>query len=88
VADVVRTVPEFVYLVTVDNEWPVSVIADDHPTITAELVAAEVDRRAKSGNVCHGSQVKVWRARLTDVQKMDLMPAATVRPSLRVAEEP
>ncbi len=79
-------IPEFVYLVTVDNEWPVSALAADHPAI-AERVAMEVDRRARSANVYHGNQVKVWRARLTDVRRVDLMPSATVRPSLRVTEE-
>jgi len=78
--------PEYVYLVTVDNEWPVSAIADDSGPAIAERVAAEVDRRAKSGNVWRGNQVKVWRARLTDVRKVDLLPSAIVRPSLRVAE--
>jgi hypothetical protein len=78
-------VPEFVYLVTVDGEWPVSALADDNPGITAERVAAEVERRARSANVWRPDQVKVWRARLADVQPVDLMPATTVRPSLRVA---
>lgn len=75
-------IPEFVYLVTVDGEWPVSAIADCHPT-TPESVEREVKRRSESGNVWHAGQVHVWKCRLTDVREVDLLPAAVVRPSLR-----
>ena len=78
--------PEYVYLVTVDCEWPVSALADDHPTIMAEVVEREVARRAGSGNVSRPSQVHVWKARLVDVREVDLMPATTVRASLRERE--
>lgn len=74
--------PEFVYLVTVDSEWPVSAIADDHPSV-AGAVEDVVERRRKSPNVMRREQIHVWKARLTDVREVDLMPAATVRPTLR-----
>jgi len=73
--------PEFVYLVTVDTEWPISAIADG--SYAAEHVEREVNRRAGSGNVWHRSQVHVWKCRLDDVHEVDLMPTTTVRASLR-----
>jgi hypothetical protein len=79
----VTQLPEYVYLVTVDTEWPVSVIADDNPALTADRVAKEVERRHGSGNVSRPEQVHVWRAQLADVQEVDLMPATVVRASLR-----
>jgi hypothetical protein len=75
-------IPEFVYLVTVDGEWPVSAIADDHPSI-ASIVETEVLRRRTSANVSRPEQVHVWSARLTDVREVDLLPAVTTEPSLR-----
>lgn len=75
--------PEFVYLVTVDIEWPVSVVVDYRDTLTAERVEHEVARRRESGNVYRPDQVHVWKARLTDVREVDLMPTTTVRASLR-----
>lgn len=73
--------PEFVYLVTVDIEWPVSAIADG--PYVAETVEREVWLRGESGNVYDSRQVHVWKARLTDVVEVDLLPSATTRPSLR-----
>jgi hypothetical protein len=78
----VTDLPEFVYLVTVDTEWPVSAIASDHPSI-AEQVENEVARRRMSRNVLEPRQVHVWKARLADVREVDLMPAVTTRPSIR-----
>ena len=74
--------PEFVYLVTVDSEWPVSAIADDNPA-TAERVEDEVARRCKSGNVPNRSYVHVWRVPVSGAVEMDLIPSAAVRASLR-----
>ena len=76
--------PEFVYLVTVDTEWPVSVIADDHPS-TPERVERIVQSRRESPNVWP-EHVHVWKARLTDVREVDLLPTTTVSPSLRERE--
>jgi len=74
--------PEFVYLVTVDSEWPVSAIAGDHPS-TPDLVEREVERRCQSANVPHRSYVHVWRVPVENAVEMELLPSATVRPSLR-----
>lgn len=79
------TLPEFVYLVTVETEWPVSAIADDHPSI-AERVDREVQRRRDNVNY-PPARVHVWKARLTDVREVDLMPSVTTRPSLRERPE-
>lgn len=79
----VTKIPEFVYLVTVDTEWPVSVIIDYGPQTTPEAVAHEVGRRLKGWRP---DQVKVWRARLTDVREVDFIPATVVPPSLTLLE--
>jgi hypothetical protein len=78
----VKKLPEFIYLVTVDSEWPVSAIADDHPS-TAERVEREVERRCQSGNVPHRSYVHVWRVPVAGAVEVELLPSAVVRPSLR-----
>lgn len=76
--------PEYVYLITVDGEWPVSAIADVHPSI-AEFVETEVERRGGTiGDLNYRRRrVHVWKARIVDGVEVDLMPATTVRASLR-----
>jgi hypothetical protein len=74
--------PEFVYLITVSSEWPVSAIAGDHSSV-AETVEREVERRMESANVPHRSYIKIWRVSVKDAVEIDLMPSAVVRPSLR-----
>jgi hypothetical protein len=75
-------IPPFVYLVTVDTEWPISAILDDHPTLTAMRVEDEVTRRRRSTNVARPEQVRVWKARLVDIHEVDLLLSTTVGPSL------
>jgi hypothetical protein len=76
--------PEFVYLITVDGEWPVSAIAADHIS-TPERIEREVERRGKGSS--WGSQsrqrVHVWRVKVEYVQEVYLMPTTTVKASLR-----
>lgn len=79
--------PEFVYLITVDTEWPVSAIAADNGAIIAAQVEREVERRRSSANVSYPQQVHVWKARLADVVEVDLMPSAVVGASLRERTE-
>jgi hypothetical protein len=76
--------PEYVYLVMVEGEWPVSAIADDHPSMP-ERVADEVQRRTSGSNPPRSTtHAHVWRVRVADAVEMDLLPAQTVKPSLRV----
>jgi hypothetical protein len=76
--------PEFVYLVTVEGEWPVSAIADDHPS-TTERVEDEVRRRTSGAQPPRSTtHAHVWRVRAADAVEMELIPAQTVKPSLRV----
>ena len=70
---------EFVYLVSVYGEWPVSAIADDHSS-TPNRIEDEVNRRRESGN----GPVRVWRARIDDLIELELIPARTVGPELKV----
>lgn len=71
---------EFIYLVTVDGEWPVSVLADDHPN-TVSRIEYEVNRRTEPFN-----NVRVWRAKITDLAEMELIPSHTVDPQVRVKD--
>jgi hypothetical protein len=84
---VTRALPEFVYFVTVDTEWPVSAFADDHAQSTlAERLEREVKRRSESANVFRPGLVHVWKARVTDVEEVELLPAATIQPQIRPRE--
>lgn len=76
--------PEFVYLITVGGEWPVSAIAGDHPS-APERIAQEIDRRRKSA--VHGisaDRFHVWRVPVRDAVEMDVLPRQVVPPSLKV----
>jgi hypothetical protein len=90
--------PEYVYLITVDSEWPVSAIAGDHPSVP-ELIEAEIQRRCQSQNVPNRGYVHVWRVPVQlacsaasstawDATEMELLPAAVVKPSLREKPPP
>lgn len=74
--------PDHVYMITVDGEWPVTAIVDDHVT-TAARVERAVNERAASLNVYRPDQVRVWKARLADVREVDLVPPVTVPATLR-----
>lgn len=77
---------EYVYLVSAEGEWPVSAIADDHPS-TPSRVEAEVKRRQKDGP--HGrslQRIHVWRARITDLTELELVPARQVEAELRLKQ--
>jgi hypothetical protein len=90
----VTKLPEYVYLITVDSEWPVSAIAGDHSSV-AQLIEAEIQRRCQSQNVPNRGYVHVWRVPVQlacsaassaawDATEMELLPpTAVVRPSLR-----
>lgn len=76
--------PGYVYLVTVEGEWPVSAIADDH-TSTPERVADEVARRTSGSSPPRSTaHAHVWRVQVIEAVEMDVVPAQTVKPSLRV----
>ena len=74
--------PEYVYLVTVDSEWPVSAIAGDHSSVP-QLLENEVQRRCESANVPNRSYIHVWRIPVQDAAEMVLEPATVIRPRLR-----
>lgn len=75
--------PDLVYLITVDGEWPVSAIAVDNPGIIASVVEREVARRRESKNIWRHDQVHVWKAELCNIREVDLMPTTTVQASIR-----
>lgn len=70
--------PEYVYLITVDGEWPVTAVAGDHPG-AIDRVAAAVKRR--TGNARgFSSDIRIWRVRVTEPAEMK-MTTATVVPA-------
>lgn len=77
--------PEFVYLVTVEGEWPVTAIAGDHPS-AIDRVADAVKRRADNA---HGftADVRVWRVPVTEAVQMKLTPATVLPASLAAGDD-
>lgn len=73
--------PEFVYLVTVDTEWPVTVVVA-YENDDAERVAQAVRQRVNH----KGGRAHVWKARLADVREVDLIPSTVVKASIRERE--
>jgi hypothetical protein len=72
---------EFVYLVTVDSEWPVTAIADDHPSTPDRIERAVQDRKQGRPLGHHG--VRVWRARLADLTEVEFVPAHIIPPEIK-----
>lgn len=81
VGDAVTELPEFVFLITVDGQWPVSVVADGPHAETAVLKEVERRRRNAEG---FSSRVHIWRAQLTEVVEMSLEPARIIPATLQV----
>lgn len=81
--------PEFVYLITMESQWPVTAVVDYGDAGTARRVEEIVDERVKSGYAgTRRNQVHVWKARLADVREVDLVPAQTIGPELRERDNP
>jgi len=79
----VTQLPEFVYFVTTVNEWPVSVAVDYGDGRTVEAVAELVERRLASQNVLNPAHVHVWKARVTDVEEVEFVPARVTPAELK-----
>lgn len=78
--------PEEVYLVLHRNEWPISVLVDDrggHPIATR--LEHEVERRRHSSNGSDPGDVKVFRAKISALEEIQLVPAAVVPASIAQA---
>jgi len=71
--------PEFVYLVTLESEWPVSAIAHDHPS-APERVAKEAARRTSRDNP--RSRARIWRVPVANAVEMEVLPGQVIEPSL------
>ncbi len=71
----VDDLPEHVYVVFTDNEWSVQVVVD----ATSAIVMRE--KRLASGNVSGPSQVHVYRARLSNVTEMGVVPGVPAVPA-------
>lgn len=74
--------PEFVYLIVATTEWPVDAVADGpHAVHHVDRIVA---KRLTSGNVQgERHRVKVFRARIEDLEEVELLPATVVGPQLR-----
>jgi hypothetical protein len=72
--------PEYVYLITVEGEQPVTAVAGD-----IDQVATAVKRR--TGNARgFSSEVRVWRVPVSDPVEMKMTPASAV-PACEPASE-
>jgi hypothetical protein len=70
--------PEHVYLIATEGEWPWSAVAGDHPSAADEVVA-EAERRKAAGT----GAVHTWQVSLADAIEIDPVPAHTVPASLQ-----
>jgi hypothetical protein len=66
---------QYVYLVTAAGEWPITAIAD------GPHAAYQVEERARQRGKNHA--VRVWRATISDITEIELIPARTVQAELR-----
>lgn len=74
--------PKFVYLIVATTEWPVDAIADGPHAVSH--VQRVVEGRLRSGNVGGDlHRVKVFRARIDDMEEVEYLPATTVAAQLR-----
>lgn len=73
--------PEHIYLVTVEGEWPVTAIAGDHPGVI-DHVAAAVKRRTENASGFSAS-VRVWRVPVTGAAEMELTPPQMLPASVK-----
>ena len=74
--------PDEVFLVWVDTEWPIHALVNDNDGIFLDRVHRSVEARLSSVHVRDRSQVHVARARLTDFTEMELLPPVTTQPRL------
>jgi hypothetical protein len=74
--------PEFVYLITVDGEWPVSARAGDHPT-TPGALADEVKRRTTGRNVQATDRAHIWRVPVKNAVEMEIIPEQKIPASMQ-----
>lgn len=67
---------EYVYLITAEGEWPVSAVAD------GPHAARAVEERARERG--KDRVVHVWRAKVSGLVELELIPAHTVDAQLKV----
>jgi len=76
--------PEHIYLVTVEGEWPVTAIAGDHPSVI-DHVASAVKRRTDNAAGFADARVHVWRVPVTGAVEMELTPPQVLPASVKPA---
>ena len=74
--------PEFVYLITVEGQWPVWATAGDHSSVP-EWIEREVIRRTSGENRQARSRAHVWRIPVTGAVEMEVQAATVIPASLR-----
>lgn len=74
--------PEYVYLITVNGEWPVSAIAADHPSLP-DRIHREIQRRVLTGPQRRINSVHVWRVPVMQATEVQLVPEKTIPAELR-----
>lgn len=76
----IEDLPEFVYLVTVDSAWPVSVMVAYGDESDGPHLNDLMESRQRSGTST--LQIRAWRARLTDIKPVDVQPERVIPASI------
>lgn len=78
--------PDHVYLVTVDGEWPVTAIAADHPSLPDRLQQI-VEKRVSEGPQRNVNSVHVWRVPVIQCVEVELVPKQILPAQIKVPGE-
>jgi hypothetical protein len=73
--------PDHVYLITVDGEWPVTAVAADHPSLPDRIERA-VQSRVANGPQRDIRKVHVWRVPVMQATEVELVPAKVLPASI------
>ena len=74
--------PEYVYLIKPNNEWPISCVEREGS------VESVVQQRRGSRNVGQDGIVRVWRVPTTEAVEMELVPSRVVPSSVKPKQPP
>lgn len=81
-------VPREVYVISVSSEWPIDVVSGHPASHAPDEVGRIVGRRMESGNVSQdGHQIKVFKARLADIEEVEFIPARKLPAELKTRGE-
>lgn len=79
--DGLNKVPAEVYVISVSTEWMIDVVSGTPSGHVVDAVKRAVERRLSSANVSE-HHIKIYKARLTDVEEVKYVPAKTIPATL------